>query len=58
MLFSRSHAPHGNAVLDASHPVCSLCITDISGLQRRQGWVPMQRMGTRTLLKLMTLSST
>jgi len=52
-LVPRSHAPHGNAVRDASHrlfrgirqPICfELDAT-------HPGWVPMRRMGTRNQKK-------
>jgi hypothetical protein len=49
--------------VDASHPEPLGVIAPLThalwaknGLRRRPEWVPMRRMGTRTLLKLMTLS--
>ncbi len=51
LVFPRSHAPHGNAVRDAAHPLTSgnrqplLAERDAT----HPGWVPMRRMGTRKI---------
>jgi len=46
---SRSHAPHGNAFWMRRIQLESFMFNVCNGLQRRPGWVPMQRMGTRQL---------
>lgn len=50
-LYSRSHGPRGNAILDAPRPrryvaACQI-VVGASDAERRNEWVPTQSVGTR-----------